>query len=57
MFNFFEHIQKSKKIEQMKISKKILGVWLDHTKAQIIEEKSNSITSYTIESLSIQGEK
>ncbi|MDM8159586.1 hypothetical protein QUH73_07165 [Labilibaculum sp. K2S] len=41
----------------MKISKKILGVWLDHTKAQIIEEKSNSITSYTIESLSIQGEK
>ncbi len=41
----------------MKIPKKRLGVWLDHTKAQIIEEKNSSFTSYEIESLSIQGEK
>ncbi len=41
----------------MKKSRKRLGVWLDHTKAQIIEEKNNSFTSYAMESLSIQGEK
>lgn len=41
----------------MKISKKRLGVWLDHTKAQIIEEKNSSFTSYAMKSLSTQGEK
>ena len=41
----------------MKISKKKLGVWMDHTIAHIIEIKNNKITSNTIESLSLQGEK
>lgn len=41
----------------MKISKKRLGVWLDHTKAYIIEEKNSSFSSYKIESLATQGEK
>ncbi|MGZ0017523.1 hypothetical protein [Yeosuana sp. AK3] len=41
----------------MKIPKKRLGIWLDHTKAHITEEKNSSFTSYTMESLSIQGEK
>lgn len=38
-------------------SKRRLGIWLDHTKAQVIEEKNSSFTSYTMESNSIQGEK
>nr|NQU90122.1 hypothetical protein [Bacteroidota bacterium] len=41
----------------MKISKKKLGIWMDHTIAHIIEIKNNRITSNTIESLSLQGEK
>ena len=40
----------------MKIPKK-LGIWMDHTIAHIIELKNNTITSNTIESLSLQGEK
>ncbi|BAX80041.1 hypothetical protein [Labilibaculum antarcticum] len=40
----------------MKISKKKLGVWMDHTIAHIIEINKNTITSKTIESLSLQGE-
>ncbi len=40
----------------MKNAKK-LGVWLDHTIAHIIVLNNNSITSNTIESLSLQGEK
>ncbi|MDM8161156.1 hypothetical protein QUH73_15125 [Labilibaculum sp. K2S] len=41
----------------MKISKKKLGVWMDHTIAHIIEIKENTIASSTVESLSSQGEK
>jgi len=41
----------------MKISKKKLGIWMDHTIAHIIGLNNYSITSYTIESHSIQGEK
>ena len=41
----------------MKHSVKKIGVWLDHTKALIIEINNNPITSYTIESLSAQVEK
>ena len=40
----------------MKTPKK-LGIWMDHSTAHIIELKNNSITSNTIESLSLQGEK
>ncbi len=40
----------------MKIPKK-LGIWMDHSTAHIIELKNNTITSNTIESLSLQGEK
>ena len=40
----------------MKAAKK-LGIWMDHTKAHILELKKNSITTRTIESLSLQGEK
>ncbi len=40
----------------MKNTKK-LGIWLDHTIAHIIVLNNNSITSNTIESLSLQGEK
>jgi hypothetical protein len=40
----------------METSKK-LGIWMDHSTAHIIELKNNSITSNTIESLSLQGEK
>jgi len=41
----------------MKIALKRLGIWLDHTRAHIIEEKNSSYTSYAMESISIQGEK
>ncbi|MFH1321545.1 MAG: hypothetical protein ABII90_12955 [Bacteroidota bacterium] len=41
----------------MKISNKKLGVWMDHSIAHIIEIKNNTITSNTIESLSVQDEK
>ena len=40
----------------MKTPKK-LGIWMDHSTAHIIELKNNSITSNTIESRSMQGEK
>jgi hypothetical protein len=40
----------------MKAAKK-LGIWMDHTKAHIMVLKKNSITSSTIESLSLQGPK
>lgn len=40
----------------MKTSKK-LGIWMDHSMAHIIELKNKSITSNTIESLSLQSEK
>ena len=40
----------------MKTPKK-LGIWMDHSTAHIIELKNKSITSNTIESLSVQGEK
>ncbi len=40
----------------MKTSKK-LGIWMDHTIAHLIELKNNTITSKTIESLSLKGEK
>ncbi len=39
----------------MKNTKRI-GVWLDHTKALIIEEKNSTITSYAMESISREGE-
>jgi len=41
----------------MKISKKKLGVWMDHTTAHIMEIENNAITSYSVESLSLLGEK
>ena len=34
-----------------------LGVWMDHTTAHIIEINNNAITSNSIYSLSLQGEK
>jgi len=40
----------------MGTSKK-LGIWMDHSTAHIMELKNNSITSNTIESFSLQGEK
>ena len=41
----------------MKSSKIKLGVWMDHTTAHIIEIENNTITSNTIESLSIKGNR
>jgi hypothetical protein len=40
----------------MKIPKK-LGIWMDHSIAHVIELQYHSIRSFTIESLSLQGEK
>lgn len=39
------------------INIKKIGVWLDHTKALIIEEKNNALTSYSVESISKQIDK
>lgn len=36
---------------------KRLGIWLDHTKAQIIKDNNGLVTSYAIESLSKEDEK
>jgi len=41
----------------MKISKKKLGVWMDHTVAHMIVLNNNSTASNIIESLSLLGEK
>jgi len=41
----------------MKMTKKKLGVWMDHTIAHTIEIKDNTIKSNSIESLYLQGEK
>lgn len=41
----------------MRNSNKILGVWMDHSTAHIIEIENNTITSNTIESLSEKDER